>query len=763
MLKTLIALAGGTLAALSLVSCGGGGTSSVDTDAAADEPGAALAVATEALAAVSRSGAEAATAASAVALPDGTYVLRNACSGKVLDVKAASQKPAAKVLLWDWWGGANQQWQLQRQADDGSYRIQALHSGQSLDVSGGGAGEWASVIQYPWHGGSNQRWLPQSQSDGLWVLQAKHSGKVLDVRNSSANGAPVQQHSGNDGCAQRWKIEPVSPPAPAPMAFDGVTLHLDPQSSKANDSNDGSEAAPKKTIVGALKSAAALRGEGRKVRVLLYPGVYRDYLLSGAGDQPGETVPWPFWNMPDATTELVFEAKEPGRTIISGADVWTGWRNLGNGRWARDWPFDWGAPKSGAPLGGGPVVSEYAARRELVSVDGRRMTQVLREQDLRAGTFRVDEAANQIVIQAQGNADLNASLVEVGVRSRLFYVWNHGHITLRGLVFTHSVDQLNETAVAFQVGQGGRCANVTLDNVRIAGNGQGGFQGFCDNTVIRDSVVSDNGYGGIFAAVASGWRLDGNTTDGNGWRAWAGGYKGWATAGLKAIVVQDFVVRRHRAVGNLATGFWIDTQNSDVVLEDSVIANNLWDGLFLEASAGPFSVRNNLICGNGVSDVLLGAVAKVSLEGNRILSTAAVNAELPSQSTAIFFGETRRIEPGQGNGGIATQPSEYPLREITIKGNTIAAKGAGRSLTGNYWYWADTTRPDSAQVRADHAVFMRTLVSDNNTWFADQPKPFGISALTTGYGEAFDFAGWRAVTGQDKGSKFGKVDALCNP
>jgi Ricin-type beta-trefoil lectin domain-like/Right handed beta helix region len=759
MSKTFIAMIVATVAAVSLVSCGGGSSNVSESDgAAAAAPNVARAVAAQPLSAAGRRGAT----ASAAELPDGTYLLRNACSGKVLDVQAASQAPAATVLLWDWWGGANQQWQLQRQADDGSYRIQALHSGQVLDVSGNGAGEWASVIQYPWHGGGNQRWLPQPQGDGLWMLQAKHSGKVLDVRDNS-NGAPAQQHSGNDGCAQRWKIEPVSAPAPAPTAFDGVTLHLDPQSSKANDSNDGSEAAPKKTIVGALTSAATLRGEGRKVRVLFYPGVYRDYLISGSGDQQGATAPFPFWNLSETGAELVLEAKEPGRAIISGADVWTGWRNLGNGRWTREWPFDWGAPKAGGTISGGPVISETAARRELVSVGGRRLTQVLREQDLRAGAFRVDEAANQIVIQAERNADLNASLVEVGVRSQLFYVWNRSHITLRGLVFTHSVDRFDEQAVSFQEGQGKGCSDIAIDNVRIVGNGQGGFQSFCNNTVIRNSVVSDNGYAGLFGAFASGWRLDDNTTDGNGWRAWAGGYKGWSTAGLKAIVMQDFVVRRHRSAGNLADGFWIDTQSSNVVLEDSVIANNLWNGLFLEASAGPLTVRNNLICGNGLSDVLLGSVAKVSLENNRILSTAAVNAELPSQSTAIFFGETRRIDLGLGNGGLGTTPGEYPLREITMKGNTFTAQGAGRLLTGNYWYWADTTRPDSAQVRADHAVFMRTLVSDNNTWFADVPKPFGITALTTGYGEAFDFAGWRAVTAQDKNSTFAKSDAGCKP
>lgn len=758
MLKILIALAVGTVTAVSLVSCGGGSSSgSGESDAAAATPGTARAVVAQPLSAAGRRGA----AASAAELPDGTYRLRNACSGKVLDVQAASQEPAATVLLWDWWGGANQQWRLQRQADDGSYRLQALHSGQVLDVSGGGAGEWASVIQYPWHGGGNQRWLAQPQGDGLWVLQAQHSGKVLDVRDDS-NGAPVQQHSGNDGCAQRWKIEPVSAPTPAPTAFDGVTLHLNPQSPQANDSNDGSVAAPLKTIVGALKRAAPLRSQGRKARILFYPGVYRDYLISGAEGQDGETPPWPPWNLPDTDAELVLEAKEPGRAIISGADVWTGWRKLGNGRWARDWPFDWGAPKAGQTRGG-QLISETAARRELVSVDGRRLAQVLREQDLRPGSFRVDEVANQIVIAAEGTADLNASTVEVGVRSRLFYVWNRGHITLRGLVFTHSVDRFDEQAVAFQIGQGRGCGNITIDNVRVVGNGQGGFESFCNNTDIRDSIVSDNGYAGLFGGFASGWRLDGNTTDGNGWRAWAGGYKGWSTAGLKVIVMQDFIARRHRAVGNLADGFWVDTQSSGVVLEDSVIANNLWNGLFLEASTGPFTVRNNLICGSGLSDVLLASVAKVSVEGNRILSTAAVNAELPPQSTAIFFGETRRIDPGLGNGGLGTTPGEYPLREITIKGNTVTARGTGRGLTGNYWYFADGTRPDAAQVRADHAVFMRTLVSDNNTWFAEQAKPFNITAVSTGYGEAFDFAGWRVVTGQDKGSTFAKADAVCNP
>ncbi len=201
MLKNLMTLAGVTLTAVSLVSCGGGSSGGGQAETTLDAPTAARAVA------ASRSAPTATAAASAADLPDGTYVLRNACSGRVLDVQAASQEPGATVLLWDAWGAAHQEWQLTRQADDGSYRLAARHSGQVLDVSGAAADDAANVIQYPWHGGNNQRWLAQSQGGGLWVLQAKHSGKVLDVRGSGANGAPVRQQGGNDGCAQRWKIE----------------------------------------------------------------------------------------------------------------------------------------------------------------------------------------------------------------------------------------------------------------------------------------------------------------------------------------------------------------------------------------------------------------------------------------------------------------------------------------------------------------------------------------------------------------------------
>lgn len=93
-------------------------------------------------------------------------------------------------------------------------------------------------------------------------------------------------------------VRPISPPTPSSPVppsppFDGVTLHLNPWATNANDANDGSEAKPLKTIQAAFDKTYPLKKTGQNVRILFYSGTYRDYLLSGAGGQDNETVPRP--------------------------------------------------------------------------------------------------------------------------------------------------------------------------------------------------------------------------------------------------------------------------------------------------------------------------------------------------------------------------------------------------------------------------------------------------------------------------------------
>jgi Right handed beta helix region len=530
-------------------------------------------------------------------------------------------------------------------------------------------------------------------------------------------------------------------------AFSGVILHLNPWASNASDSNDGSAANPLKTIQAAFEKMIPLKESGQNVLILFYPGVYRDILINGEENLR------PFWSIPDNAAQLILQAKEKGKAIFSGSDIWKNWTDEGNGFWSKTWNYNWGAPGAGDDtFPGAPDVSELAARRELVFVNGQRLAQVLNKTQLREGGFQVDETANKITLKLRAGLNPNTATTEVATREQLLYIWNHDNIFIRGMVFQHSANKFREAAVAFQEGQGRECRNIRVTDTVIVNNGQAGLENYCSNAIMRRNQVNDNGFGGIMGGNVTSWLLEDNQTNRNGWRSWAGGYKGWATAGLKVLDVANFTARRHEAIGNFADGFWIDTNNKTVTLEDSTITNNLQNGIFLEASSGPFIVRNNLICGNSLAEVLLSAVAKVRLENNRILSNAPVGQDPTEKSlgVAIFYSELRRKDAAFG---------DFPMRDITFTNNKIVSAGQ-RNLTGS-WIYYKPSDPADDERQADYETLVNTLRSSNNTWYSPLAQPFGWVDTAKGYGENYDFATWKTLTNQDADSRFSNPGLTC--
>jgi aldose sugar dehydrogenase len=183
-----------------LASCGGGSS---------PDGGAAATAAPEPLvaAATGRAAAAAATTAAAT-VADGIYKLENKCSGKVLDVAGISTALRARIHLWDWWGGANQQWRIEA-LGDGSYRLVAQHSGRVLDAPPDAVNEDGTPLfhQWDWHGLPNQRFVIEDLGDGSHRLTVQHSQKLLDVRGAdTANGTTIWQWPWNGSCAQRWVL-----------------------------------------------------------------------------------------------------------------------------------------------------------------------------------------------------------------------------------------------------------------------------------------------------------------------------------------------------------------------------------------------------------------------------------------------------------------------------------------------------------------------------------------------------------------------------
>jgi beta-glucanase (GH16 family) len=97
------------------------------------------------------------------------------------------------------------------------YVLEAKHSGKALDVSAGSTADGANVQQWTKNGSAAQQWRFEAVpggaggaggAGGYYVIRAKCSDKALDVANgSTAEGANVQQWGYGGGPNQQWSLE----------------------------------------------------------------------------------------------------------------------------------------------------------------------------------------------------------------------------------------------------------------------------------------------------------------------------------------------------------------------------------------------------------------------------------------------------------------------------------------------------------------------------------------------------------------------------
>jgi xyloglucan-specific exo-beta-1,4-glucanase len=87
-------------------------------------------------------------------------------------------------------------------------RLQARHSGKCLDVNGASTASGAAVIQWACHGGANQQWNLEDAGGGYWRVKAGHSGMCLDLASqSTANAVGLVQAKCESRSSQQWATE----------------------------------------------------------------------------------------------------------------------------------------------------------------------------------------------------------------------------------------------------------------------------------------------------------------------------------------------------------------------------------------------------------------------------------------------------------------------------------------------------------------------------------------------------------------------------
>lgn len=215
---------------------------------------------------------------------DGSYVITNVNSGKVLDVLNADAKPSAVVQQYDANGSTAQKWFI-RDSGTGWY-LQSALGNWVLDIAGGNTANGTAIALYgpndsdaqkftlasvsasdavpagatvrirsakntayvmdmpgastanatkvqlyPWNGTDAQLYRFKEIGNGVYEIVNANSGKPLEVAGGAGgNGAAIQQYAGNGTAAQRWSV----------LESGGKLTFLNAKTAKAMDVPGGS-------------------------------------------------------------------------------------------------------------------------------------------------------------------------------------------------------------------------------------------------------------------------------------------------------------------------------------------------------------------------------------------------------------------------------------------------------------------------------------------------------------------------------------------
>lgn len=277
---------------------------------------------------------------------------------------------------------------------------------------------------------------------------------------------------------------------------------------------------------------------------------------------------------------------EPG-AILSGARVLDVFEQVGD-LWAAR-----GQTQQGY-VGPGSCVAEAPRCRypEELFVDDVRLLHVSRREDVTAGTWTFDYAADTIYLAD----DPRGRRVETSVTQAAVF-GNADHVTVRGLVIEKFANAAQQGAIMADREMHGMAYGRSWrieDNVVRWNHGVGIRAGH--GAVIRGNRVIGNGQLGISSVGGHGTLVEENEIAYNNG---AGFDSGWEAGGTKFVSTSGLVVRANHVHRNAGPGLWTDYDNVDTVYEENLVERNDGSGIFHEISYRA-TIRHNVVRANGL-------------------------------------------------------------------------------------------------------------------------------------------------------------------
>ncbi|MBN2291981.1 MAG: right-handed parallel beta-helix repeat-containing protein [Pirellulales bacterium] len=393
--------------------------------------------------------------------------------------------------------------------------------------------------------------------------------------------------------------------------LDASEYHV---SINGSDTNNGSAAAPLKTI----SAAANLAQPGDVITV--HAGTYRERINPPRGGTSD-------------TKRITYRAAQGEKVVIKGSEVVTGWKKTGDGVWKLTLPNtffgdynpykdvitgDWFNAR-GRDHHTGEVYINGDALYEVVSLD--------KIGDAKKTTWycKSDDKNTHIWANFHG-ADPNKELVEINVRPTCFYPDTPGrnYITVSGFTMRHAATQW-AAPTAEQVALIGthwskgwiienntisdsKCVGVTLGKDRASGHNNaqsadgynvvvkralesGWSKDKIGSHIVRNNTISECGAAGICGSMGAVFsELTGNHIYNIHMNK---PYGGAEMAGIKIHAAIDTLIANNY-IHHTDRGIWLDWMAQGTRVSGNVYHDSTHEDLYVEVNHGPFVVDNNI-------------------------------------------------------------------------------------------------------------------------------------------------------------------------
>jgi len=495
--------------------------------------------------------------------------------------------------------------------------------------------------------------------------------------------------------------------------------HINNRAENASDENPGTEEKPFKT----LRKMQTMIIENAKKNIgthaIIHPGVFHEAIsllpLKIRKYYYGPTV--------------IIEAKEKGTVIITGAKVVKELLPVeGDKRLvAVKWPYKWSKIRNktfDSWKRWGITIKDIMHRRELLAVDGKVLRQWLTKEEMTQGSYFVDEKENRILIWPAKNCQIEKAKVEVGLIGNLIRIKGWSNLVLRGLTVQHSITYGIDLR---------DCENILVEDCITRWNNTDGGPAIWTgkNITFRRNKSISNGNSGISVRIVRNLVFDENEALYNNWRGDWGEFYGFEICGMKQMQIRDALYRNNRSIGNLTGGFWFDNDNCNIFVEGGLYAYNKTYGLHLEYNSGPIVLKDNIFAFNGMNGIWADHSEQVYLRGNIFYNNKPAQLRISGTKSRKLYVQYRGIY------GDNIRPP-LKLRNWSIQNNIFVASGKNLLFQSAY---------------ADLEVFLKTLISNDNYWYhSDLQEPIQLSGIE------LNLKKWQALSGQDLGSKFQKIE-----